>query len=95
MDMGLNPCRTVRVVEEFGRVSGFLCEQLCNYCDTNKSAVIDTVSDTYGLRVVLLGREKKTQVCSDVKGTDRCLLEPIELPEAFWFCTCISGSRGQ
>ena len=26
------------------------------------------------------------QICSDVEGANRCLLKPIELPEAFWFC---------
>ena len=34
------------------------------------------------------------QVCSDVESTNRCLLKSIELPEAFWCCTCISGSQG-
>ena len=27
----------------------------------------------------------KKEVCSVVESTNRCLLKPIELPEAFWF----------
>ena len=40
-------------------------------------------------------KNNKKQVCSDIEGTNRCLLEPVELPGAFWYCTCILGSRGQ
>ena len=36
-------------------------------------------------------KNNKRQVCSDVESTNRCLLKSIELPEAFWCCTCIQG----
>ena len=39
-------------------------------------------------------KNNKEQVCSDVESTNRFLLKSIELPEAFWYCTCISGSQG-
>ena len=32
-------------------------------------------------------KNNKKQVYLDVEGTNRCLFKPIELPEAFWFCT--------
>ena len=40
-------------------------------------------------------KNNKKQVCSNVEITNRCLLKSIELPKAFWCCTCISGSQGQ
>ena len=39
-------------------------------------------------------KNNKKKVCSDVENTNRCLLKSIELTEAFWCCTCISGSQG-
>ena len=36
-------------------------------------------------------KNNKRQVCSDVESTNRCLLKSIELPEAFWCCTCFQG----
>ena len=39
-------------------------------------------------------KNNKKQVCSDVESTNRCLLKSVELPEAFWCFTCISGSQG-
>ena len=35
----------------------------------------------------------KKQVCSDIESTNLCQLKSIELLEAFWCCTCISGSQ--
>ena len=45
------------------------------------------------MKKAVLKKNNKKQVCSDVESTNRCLLQSIELPEAFWYCTRISGSQ--
>ena len=37
-------------------------------------------------------KNNKNEVCSVVESTNRCLLKPIELPEAFWFEPIFQGS---
>ena len=39
-------------------------------------------------------KTNKKQVCSDVEGTNRCLLKLVELPEAFWFVSVSQGFGG-
>ena len=36
-------------------------------------------------------KNNKNEVCSARESTNRCLLKPIELPEAFWFEPIFQG----
>ena len=36
-------------------------------------------------------KNNKIEVCSVGESTNRCLLKPIELPEAFWFEPIFQG----
>ena len=36
-------------------------------------------------------KNNKNEVCSVGESTNRCLLKPIELPEAFWFEPIFQG----
>ena len=37
------------------------------------------------MKKAIRNKNNKKEVCSVVESTNRCLLKPIELPEAFWF----------
>ena len=36
-------------------------------------------------------KNNKEEVCSVVESSSRCILKPIELPEAFWFEPIFQG----